>query len=134
MAPRKLAGDYIPRRRSHVKRRAMKPLAHSSPALDPVAVKIREIGALIQKGQGSDAEAAGLRLLRAHPNRPDVNNILGVVYVQLKKRGRAVPYFEAAVKAEPRNPVYLNNLGRLYLDLDLLELALPPLTRALSIN
>jgi tetratricopeptide (TPR) repeat protein len=111
----------------------MKPLA-KPPALDPVAVKVREIGALIEKREGLSAEQAALNLLKAHPNRPDVHNILGVAYVQLRRRGKAVPHFEAAVKAEPNNPVYLNNLGRLYLDLDLIELALPPLNRALAIN
>jgi tetratricopeptide (TPR) repeat protein len=111
----------------------MKPLA-KAPALDPVALKIREIGALIEKREGLSAEQAALNLLKAHPNRPDVHNILGVAYVQLRRRGRAVPHFEAAVKAEPRNPVYLNNLGRLYLDLDLIELALPPLNRAIAMN
>lgn len=103
-------------------------------AADPVAAQIREIGALIQKNNGAEAEAAGLALLKAYPNRHDVHNIMGVVYVHLNKRSKAVPHFEAAVKAQPNNAVYLNNLGRLYLDLDLIELALPPLERALAIN
>src|SRR3954452_10964774 len=111
----------------------MKPLSQSA-SLDPVARRVREIGALIEKREGLSAEQAALNLLKSHPNRPDVHNILGVAYVQLKRRGRAVPHFEAAVKAEPNNPVYLNNLGRLYLDLDLIELALPPLNRALAMN
>jgi tetratricopeptide (TPR) repeat protein len=112
----------------------MKPLARSSAGLDPVALKVREIGALIEKDEGAEAERMGLALLKLHPGRPDVHNIMGVVYIKLKRRSKAVPHFETAVKAEPNNPVYLNNLGRLYLDLDLLELALPPLYRALAIN
>src|SRR5262245_27389816 len=112
----------------------MKPLASSSGALDPVDIKVREIAALVQKGEKAEAEKVSLALLEAHPERPDVHNIMGVVYVQLRTRSKAVQHFEAAVKAEPKNPIYLNNLGRLYLDLDLIELALPPLERALSIN
>jgi len=112
----------------------MKPLANRPATLDPVAVKVREIGALIEKDKGDEAEKIGLALLKLHPKRSDLHNIMGVVYVQAKKRARAVPHFETAVKAEPNNPVYLNNLGRLYLDLHLIELALPPLNRALAIN
>src|SRR5438552_1088816 len=112
----------------------MKPLASSRTALDPVAVKIREIGALIEKGEGAEAEKMGLALLNVHPRRHDLHNIMGVVCVQLRKRAKAVPHFETAVKAEPNNPVYLNNLGRLYLDLHLIELALPPLNRAVAID
>jgi len=112
----------------------MKPLASSSAALDPVARKIREIAALVQKGEKAEAEKASLALLESHPKRPDVHNIVGVVYVQLGRSSKAVQHLESAVKAEPNNPIYLNNLGRLYLDLDLIELALPPLERALSIN
>src|SRR3954447_24383036 len=111
----------------------MKPLSQSA-SLDPVARRVREIGALIEKREGLSAEQAALNLLKSHPNRPDVHNILGVAYVQLKRRGRAVPHFEAAVKAEPNNPVYLNNLGRVYLELELIELALPPLNRALAFD
>src|SRR5947199_10407998 len=112
----------------------MKPLARFPVAPDPVALKIREVGALIEKGEGAEAEKMGLALLKVHPKRHDVHNILGVAYLLLKRRSTALFHFETAVKADPNNPVYLNNLGRLYLDLHLIELALPPLNRALKID
>jgi len=101
---------------------------------DPVPAKLREIGSLVHRKDLASAEAEALKLLQAHPKRPDVHNILGVVYIQNKKAGLAVPHLEFATKAEPQNSVYLNNLGRLYLELRAIELALPFLHNALAIN
>lgn len=101
---------------------------------DPVAAQIRRVGSLIERDDYTAAEAEALKLLKACPNRPDVHNILGVAYIQLGKKTRAVPHLEFAVKAEPQNSHYLNNLGRLYLDLHLVELALPFLHNALTIT
>ncbi len=112
----------------------MTSLPNPSAAVDPVAASLRNIGELISKGQTFEAERICMPLLEAYPHRHDINNLMGVIYVGSGKRSKAVQYFEAAVKAQPSNAVYLNNLGRLYLDLDLIELALPPLNRALSIN
>src|SRR5690349_2883501 len=96
---------------------------------DPVLPRLREIGELLNRGEVDKAEAAGLNLLQAYPRRPDVHNILGVVYLR-NKRHRAAPHFEFACKAEPQNVVYLNNLGRYYLDQKLVELAYPFLHNA----
>ena len=100
---------------------------------DPVLPRLREIGELLNRGEVDKAEAAGLNLLQAYPRRPDVHNILGVVYLR-NKRHRAAPHFEFACKAEPQNVVYLNNLGRYYLDQKLVELAYPFLHNALTIH
>jgi tetratricopeptide (TPR) repeat protein len=101
---------------------------------DPVPAKLREIGSLVHSKDLAKAEAEALKLLQAYPKRPDVHNILGVVYIQNKKSRLAVPHLEFASKAEPQNSVYLNNLGRLYLELRAIELALPFLHNALAIN
>jgi tetratricopeptide (TPR) repeat protein len=101
---------------------------------DPVPAKLREIGSLVHSKDLAGAEAEALKLLQAYPKRPDVHNILGVVYIQNKKSRLAVPHLEFATKAEPQNSVYLNNLGRLYLELRAIELALPFLHNALAIN
>src|SRR5262245_47904990 len=102
---------------------------------DPVAPEIKRIGSLVERGDLDAAETEALRLLKAHPGRPDVHNILGVIYVrQEKRKSRAVTHFEFAVKADPENAHYLNNLGRIYVDLRLVELALPFLHKALAIN
>jgi tetratricopeptide (TPR) repeat protein len=101
---------------------------------DPVTAKVKQIGSLIRSRDLGKAEAAALELVQANPKRPDVRNILGIAYVEQKKRHLAIPHLEFAVKAEPRNPVYLNNLGRLYLELGAIELALPFLHNALTID
>jgi Tfp pilus assembly protein PilF len=101
---------------------------------DPVAIEIRRVGGLIEGNDLAEAEAQALRLLKAHPQRADVHNILGVAYTLQKKEKQAVPHFEFAVRAEPGNSHFLNNLGRLYVDLEFIELALPFLHKALAIN
>src|SRR5690349_16248408 len=101
---------------------------------DAVAAEIRRIGSLIEGNDLANAEVQALNLLKAHPKRSDVHNILGVVYTSQQKDRHAVPHFEFAVRAEPNNAHYLNNLGRLYVDLKLFELAVPFLKKALAIN
>lgn len=101
---------------------------------DPVAAEIRRIGSLVERGDFAAAENEALKLLKASPQRPDVHNMLGAIYVRQDKKKPSVPHFEFAVKAEPDNAHYLNNLGRVYLDLHLIELALPFLHKALAIK
>jgi tetratricopeptide (TPR) repeat protein len=103
-------------------------------APDPVSVKLREINELVRNQHLEDADRQIRKLMEQHPNRADVHTLRGLVYIAQKKRHLAVPHFEFAVKSNEYNPVFLNNLGRLYLDLDLVELALPFLDRALKIN
>ena len=101
---------------------------------DPIPAKLRQIGSLVHSNDLAGAEAEARKLLEAYPKRPDVHNILGVVYIQNRKHKLAVPHLEFATKAEPQNSVYLNNLGRLYLELRMIELALPFLHNALTID
>ncbi len=108
--------------------------SHSVKGPDPVAAQLREVLALLGKRDFVTAEGAARRVQRNHPDHPDANNILGAVLINRKNPRAAVNYLELAVRKEPRNAIYLNNLGCAYLDLGLIELALAPLTRALSIN
>jgi len=89
---------------------------------------------LMESGRYEEAEAAARDLQRLHPTRGDVNEALALVLVNLGKPGHALSFAEAAVKAEPRNAGYLINLGRLYLDFELIEEALPRLEKAFRIN
>ncbi|MFZ5672133.1 MAG: tetratricopeptide repeat-containing sulfotransferase family protein [Pseudomonadota bacterium] len=101
---------------------------------DRVIEAIKRIGVMVQQRDLAKAEAAALELLRDNPRRPDVHNLLGVIYQQQNKRALALKHLEFASKAEPQNPIYLNNVGRFYLDARAIELALPFLHNALLIN
>ena len=96
--------------------------------------EINSLPRLMDMGRGAEAEAAARSLHRRFPARGDVNEALALVLVSLGKRGHALSFAEAAVKAEPRNAGYLINLGRLYLDFELIEEALPRLEKAFRIN
>jgi tetratricopeptide (TPR) repeat protein len=101
---------------------------------DPVIAQLKQVLALLAKGDLIAAEAAARHVQRNHPVHADANNILGAVLISRKNPRAAVQYLEFAARKEPRNAIYLNNLGCAYLDLGLIELAQAPLTRALSIN
>lgn len=101
---------------------------------DRVLEAIKQIGVLVHQRDYAKAESGALELLRDSPNRPDVHNLLGIIYKQQNRRGLALKHLEFAAKAEPQNPIYLNNVGRFYLDAKVIELALPFLHNALLIN
>lgn len=103
-------------------------------APDPVSNKLREINDLVRKKFLEDADRQIRKLVEQNPKRTDVHTMRGLVYIAQKKPNLAVPHFEFAAKSDQYNPIFLNNLGRLYLDLELVELALPFLDRALKIN
>ena len=71
---------------------------------------------------------------RQFPARGDVNEALALVLVKQNKHDEALPFAEAAVKAEPRNADYLINLGRLYLKYELVEEALPLIEKAFRLD
>lgn len=99
----------------------------------PYAKKvIGEITALGDAGKLEDAETKARELHKLYPDRADVNDALSLTLVDQKKYGLALPFAEFAVKQEPKNSAYLVNLGRLYLDLEVIEDALPVLERAMA--
>lgn len=101
---------------------------------DPIIGKLKDVMALMGRGDPAAAEAAARRIQQSEPGHADANNILGVVLINRKNPAEAVKYFALAVGKDPRNATYLNNLGCAYLDLGLIELAQAPLERALALN
>lgn len=101
---------------------------------DPIIGKLKEVMALIGKGNLAAAEAAARRIQQSEPGHAEANNILGIVLINRKNPAEAVKYLGLAARKEPRNAVYLNNLGCAYLDLGLIELAQAPLAQALVLN
>src|SRR5262245_50950176 len=101
---------------------------------DPITIEIRRIRSLLERKDLAAAEVQTLKLLKAHPTRPDVHNIMGVIYIRQGKKSIAIPHLEFAVKAEPENIHYLSNLGRLYVESGFVEFALRFLQKALAID
>src|SRR5690349_14524468 len=101
---------------------------------DPVITQLKQVLALLHKRDFVAAESMARHVQRNHPDHAEANNILGVVLISRNNPGTALKFLEFAVRKEPRNAFYLNNLGCAYLELGLIELAQAPLLRALSIN
>lgn len=101
---------------------------------DPVITQLKQVLALMGKRDLVGAEGIARQVQRNHPQHAEANNILGVVLINRKNPAAAIKFLELAVSAEPRNAIYLNNLGCAFLDLGLIELAQTPLARALEIN
>ena len=100
---------------------------------DPTIGKLKEILILVGRHDLPAAEAQARMLQNDQPDRAEVNNILGMVLVS-RNNPVAIRYLDLAARKEPRNVIYLNNLGRAYLGFGLIEYALAPLNKALAIN
>ena len=99
----------------------------------PVVKKnIELISALSKAGRLVEAETKAQELYKQFPNRADVNDALSLTLVDQRKFGPALAFAEAAAKSEPKSTAYLVNLGRLYLNLEIIEKALPVLERAMA--
>ena len=59
-----------------------------------------------QAGQLQDAECFYRAILQTQPNHPDANYNLGVLMVQMQQPAASLPYFEAALKANPGSNQY----------------------------
>ena len=64
--------------------------------------------------------ALQLKKLSTHP---DISNTIGIIYRSLKKRDLALKEYERALKAEPKNPTYLNNKANILRDVGLFDKA-----------
>ncbi len=105
-----------------------------NPQQPTIGEMIARIYSLAQAKRGADAEAAARALQRQFPARGDVNEALALVLVNENKHDDALPFAEAAVKAEPKNSGYLINLGRLYLKYELIEQAMPLIEKAFRLD
>jgi tetratricopeptide (TPR) repeat protein len=108
------------------------PQASKSP--DPVISQLKEVVSLLGKRDFVAAEGLARQVQRNHPDHAEANNILGAVLVSRKNPAAAAQYLEIAVRKQPQNATYLNNLGCAYLELGLIEMAHAPLTRALALD
>src|SRR5262245_4236431 len=101
---------------------------------DPVIAQLREVLSLLGKNDRVAAEGLARQVHRTYPDHAEANNILGAVLLSRKKAPEAVKYLEVAARKQPKNAIFLNNLGCAFLDLGAIELAQAPLARALALN
>jgi tetratricopeptide (TPR) repeat protein len=99
-----------------------------------IAAGLQKATELASKGRLSEANTICERLLASFPQDPAVHNMAGVVAITQRRRSQALHHFQVAVGSDPNNVGYLNNLGRLFLNLDRVELAIPVFMRVLKLD
>ena len=68
-----------------------------------------------QAGQLQEAGELYLTILQAHPNHPEANHYMGILAVQIKQPASGLPYFMAALDAEPtRGQYWLSYIDALF--------------------
>ena len=78
------------------------PLPQNSASLT-VDQALRQALARYQAGQLQDAERLYRDILQVQPQHPDANHNLGTVMVQMQQSVASLPYFEAALNANPES-------------------------------
>ena len=68
----------------------------------------------LRSGRNDDAEQAFRALAQAHPELGGPHANLGVIYRQANKLTESVTELETAVRLNPRQPIYFNQLGISY--------------------
>lgn len=99
-----------------------------------IAQEFMRIARLSEKGNGDEAWQAANELYAKHPNDPTANFIIAHILEKSGQKADALQYAEVAVKHEPENARYLVFLGKLYVDLGMIELALPILNKAFTLD
>ena len=69
---------------------------------------------LLAAGRADDAERAFRALAKSYPDLGGAHANLGLIYRQAGKHAEAVAELELAVRASPKQPVFLNQLGIAY--------------------
>ena len=72
---------------------------------------LQELLELYNKGDHETALSKGMILAQRSPNDPNLLNILGAIYAALKKHDEAIRQYQKAIKLNPTNAEFHNNLG-----------------------
>lgn len=87
-----------------------------------------------QKGHLLVAEDLYRRVLMDAPDRSDCEHLLAISLYQQKKYQGAISHFKRAIVLEPRNAVYISNLGNALQEINSLDEAMSCYEQALAIN
>ena len=101
---------------------------------DAISTEYMRIRKLIEKGEMEGAWSSAKELHGEHPNDPLANYAMAIILAGNNKGSAALRFAEAAVKYAPDNPGYHLFLGKLYVDLGMLEFAPAVLDRAIALD
>ena len=99
-----------------------------------MALEFVRIGKLLEDGQADEAWRAANNLYGEHPNESTPNYIIALILAENNQKSEALPYAEAAVKFAPEDAIKMVFLGKLYVDLKMIEFAPGLLHKAFSID
>ena len=99
-----------------------------------IAREFAQVTNLLKIGKKEEGWRAANALHKKHPNDPSVNFLVALILAENNKKADALPYVEAAVKFAPGNADYLLALGKLYVQLGMMEFAPDVLHKAFSLD
>ena len=88
----------------------------------------------LSSNQNIKAEIYFKDILKLKPNHSSTLNLLGVIYVKLKKFDKSIEYFKLAIKYDNNQEGFYLNLGNAYEKIKKNNLALKTYENGLKIN
>jgi len=87
-----------------------------------------------KSGRLEDAKKIYENLLTKNPNNFEITNLLGVVFLQLKKYDEAIFLIKKAININPNHHALYNNLGVSYKEIEKYSEAIDSFKKAIKIN
>lgn len=109
------------------------PMPQEAPAAE-ISREFARIAKLTETGNVHKVWSAANALYAKYPKDPTANFIMALVLKENRQNQDAIPFAEAAVKFAPDNARNLVFLGKLYVDLKMIEFAPDVLNRAFALN
>ena len=110
------------------------PMNAASTQAKEIAREFSRISKLTESGKGDEAWRVANELYGKYPKEATPNFVMALILSGKEKWARALPYAEAAEKLAPDNAAYKVFLGKLYVELDMIEFASDLLRRALAMD
>ena len=119
---------------SQSKIKTRNPVSASTLSAKEIASEFARIGQLTKEGKESEAWRAANDLYAKCPNDATANFVIALILAENNQRADALQYAEAAARFEPANVRNLVFLGKLYVDLGMIEYAPAILHKAFAID
>ena len=107
----------------------------AAPSLaNEIALEFVRISRLSEAGKKDEAWQAANALHKKHPNEATPNFVMALMLADKEEKQQALPFAKAAVSLAPGNAMHKVFLGKLYVDLRLVEFAPELLHQAFAID